>query len=202
MNFALESTRKGRKIFGNHFQTIILYYLNRVRSCYVVLNFYQQYSIYSFSYQSKVYKSHTKTYIHQNWTLNHTPKPNPNCHILSIKTKTATKAIHNIQSIRLCCVNQDTNLMNNEYILKKIQLEDSSEEVTKSTAVLACVADLAVIFLPPINYRFPHTLMIHLSTQIFVVKMLEWAINRMKKKSKRIREEEPKHFDILEVWTK
>ena len=34
---------------------------------------------------------------------------------------------------------------------KKNQLEDSSEEVTESTMVLVGVADLIVIFLPPIN---------------------------------------------------
>ena len=53
-------------------------------------------------YLNKAWRSklnHTpKAYIHQNWTLNHTPKLNPNCHIQSIKPNTAIKAMHNIQS--------------------------------------------------------------------------------------------------------
>ena len=49
--------------------------------------------------KKKKKKNHTpKAYIHKNLTLNHTPKLNPNCHIQSIKTNTATKALPNIQS--------------------------------------------------------------------------------------------------------
>ena len=69
--------------------------------------------------------------------------------------------------------------------------KDSSEEITESTAVLVGAADLALRNIPYSDYRFQHT-------KIFV----ERKRNRMKKESKKIREEEPKYSEIVEVWTK
>ena len=66
--------------------------------------------------------------------------------------------------------------------------KDSSEEITESTAVLVGAADLALRNIPYSDYRFQHT-------KIFV----ERKRNRMKKESKKIREEEPKYSEIVEV---
>ena len=84
------------------------------------------------------------------------------------------------------------------FLIKKILSEDSLEKVTKNTVVLANVANLAHQNIPYSNQRFLHT-------KFSVEKMIERVItreresNRMKKKSKRIREEEPKYTKIAEV---
>ena len=95
--------------------------------------------------------NHTpKAYIHKNLTLNHTPKPNHNCHIQSIKTNTATKALPNIQS----------EIRNEKLGHQKVQtLIEIGEDACGSRS-----ADLDHQNIPYSDQRFLHT-------KIFVEKM-------------------------------
>ena len=115
--------------------------------------------------------NHTpKAYIHQNWTLNHTSKPNPNCHIQSIKTNIATKALHNIQSeIRKWKIRAS----------KGLDLDwDWWRCVRKQIFIGA--ADLACRNIPYSDQRFPHT-------KIFVEKMRERERERRQSNEKQIK---------------